>query len=311
MPAGRATLSNLECAVLCLYAEKVSRTKNLLVPSSEWNVPGVSSYSWTGISDPGALDLLPWGFQMHSYHEGFTGLAACVFPRVVLGGPVREVVIVYQGNAVIAGMDAASVNTEIKARNIQARDIERVTWQAIFPGARPLLTGWREGGQIAAILGSDIGRRTVLFNPTPIPASYKPKVTMSDRIILKIEGSHNRCIIVHESGIPLGGAVDSSRFKKLLVPAAERRNDLLETVAISLWRRLKLDKDVPKYRLFFAEKLFENGALSNKSVTAQGPLGNSAEQRRSPLPRTLDALARTPRKIAKATSEGVRRALGR
>jgi hypothetical protein len=273
MPRRNLTLSDLECAALCMYAEQVDPEKHLLVESSEWNLPSISSYSWELTDDPEAHRLLPWGVRMHSYHEGSTGIAAYVFPRFGLGELVREVTIVYRELTPISETEEPDLPAKMKARQ-EGRLIERVAWNRIFPSSRVILTGWREGGQVAAIVGLNTSEKTVVFNPTPVSPVIK-KATVRPALRWLSPGLHQpHYIIVSDAGRPLAGPTDRqlSTEERLHVPVSRKGATSLETAAIAVWDSLKRDSDIWEYRVKFAQSLFGDAIPRQSTLVNTNPL---------------------------------------
>jgi hypothetical protein len=249
----KAAIGDLEVAALCLYTQRVSRQKDLLELSFDLSVPGVTSYQWAGIKIPGTSGLLPWGDQMHSYYEG-SSIAACVFSRNVLGDSVPEFVVAFQeipGSNVGAEPDA-----DIERRYDEAKAIAEIA-RGTVPSGNLVFTGFRLGGQMAAVLGFDFGHRTVAFNPSPVPPSFRAVDAQHELRAQSIKGFRwPRYVIVRASGRPLGGPVDGNLWtqKKVRIPAGEMREDLLETVLVSLYQNLAI-KGVSQRRLEFATDL--------------------------------------------------------
>jgi hypothetical protein len=271
----KAAIADLEFAALCLYTQRVSRQKDLLELSFEWSVPGVTSYKWAGINIPGTSGLLPWGDQMHSYYEG-PSIAACVFSRNVLGDSVPEFVVAFQeipGSNVGAEPDA-----DIERRYDEAKAIAERARGTVFSG-NLAFTGFRLGGQMAAVLGFDFGHRTVAFNPSSVPPSFRMVDAQHELRAQSIkEFCRPRYVIVRASGGPLGGPVDRNLWtqKRVRIPAGEMREDLLETVVVSLYQNLAI-KGVPQRRLEFATDLVRFVTSAKEQINQQ-PLGLIAKR---------------------------------
>jgi hypothetical protein len=157
MTSGRLNLLDVECWVLCWYAENLNLRKDLLSVllqsplerSSKWDVEGVKSYAWVGTTHPRGSPPLPPRFRLDSYHKGSAGVDAYAFARTGRGDTVTELLVLYREDVVPY---AASEVAVFDKRYLQARAIAQAARRRVSPGASVILSGWRVG-RIAAQVG--------------------------------------------------------------------------------------------------------------------------------------------------------------